>query len=459
MGGGTTNNLYYNTIYINSISTGTTFGTTGIYALTTPTLDLRNNNVVNVSTPGATGGYTSAYYRSSATLTTYSALSNNNNFYAGTPDTNHIIYFDGTNYMRTLLDYKLFITPMDGNSVTENPPFVNVSTRPYNLHINAAIATQLETNGTPVSTPIAITDDFDGHARYPNTGYPINPTYPPTAPDIGADEFGGIPLDATGPFISYTALPNTPLTTSRTLTASISDASGVPTTGAGLPVLYWKINTGTYSAATATSLGGNQYSFTFGTGVTGGDIVSYYICAQDLKTPPNVSCSPATGASGFTYNPPAVTTPPTSPTTYTITSGLSGDYTVGLTLFNKVSGKNITFEKVVNKVKREVFIEEPVANKQIKKGDKMGEPETSTSINPNGRKEIREVEEIVWVPKENGKDYLGELYIKKNENPNYSYPNGVNGIYASLTAAIADLNARSVIGPTRFLLNDATYST
>lgn len=453
--GGTAVNAYYNTIYLNSVSTGTLFGTAALYASTTPTVDLRNNNVVNMSTPGTLGGYSTAYYRSSATTSTYSALSNSNNFYAGVPDTNHIVYFDGTNYKRTLLDYKLFITPMDGNSVTENPPFVNVSTKPYNLHINPAIATQLETNGTPV----AITDDFDGNPRYPNSGYPINPTYPPTAPDIGADEFGGIPLDVSGPFIAYSALTNTPLTSSRTLTATISDASGVPTTGAGLPVLYWKINAGTYSAVTATSLGGNQYSFTFGTGVAGGDIVSYYICAQDLKSPPNVSCSPATGANGFTYNPPAVSTPPINPTTYTITSGLSGDYTVGLTLFNKVSGKNITFEKVINKVKREVFIEEPVAKKQVKKGSRTEDSETSASVTPNGRKEIREVEEIVWVAKENGKEYLGELYIKKNEYPNYSYPNGVNGIYASLTAAIADLNARSVTGPTRFLLNDATYST
>jgi len=459
--GGTTVNAYYNTVYLNSVShlTGQTFGTAALYASSTPTLDFRNNNIVNASTPGTAGGYTTAYYRSSATISTYSALSNTNNFYSGTPDTNHIIYYDGTNYKRTLMDYKLFISPMDASSVTENPPFVNVSTRPYNLHINAAIATQLETTGSTISTPISITDDFDGNPRYPNSGYPVNPSYPPTAPDIGADEFGGIPLDVTGPFISYTALPNTPLTTSRTLTATISDASGVPTSGSGLPVLYWRINSGTYNTVTGTSLGSNQFSFTFGTGVAGGDIVSYYICAQDLLSPPNVSCYPFTGASGFTYNPPAVSTPPTNPSTYTITSGLSGDYTVGLLMFNKVTGKNISFEKVTRKVKREILIEEPVALKETKKGQEKESSETSASLYPKGRMEIREVEETVWIAKENGKEYKGDLYVKKNEYPNYSYPDGVNGIYATLTAAIADLNARSVTGPTRFLLNDASYST
>ena len=142
--GGTTVNAYYNTIYLNSVSTGTLFGTAAIYASSTPTVDLRNNIAVNMSTPGPTGGYSIAYYRSSSTLTTYSSLSNNNDFYAGTPDTFHIIYYDGTNYMRTMSDYKAFVTPRDANSVTENPPFVNITTPPYNLHINAAIATQCE---------------------------------------------------------------------------------------------------------------------------------------------------------------------------------------------------------------------------------------------------------------------------------------------------------------------------
>jgi len=459
--GGTTVNAYYNTVYLNSVSllAGQAFGTAAFYASTTPTLDFRNNNIVNASTPGTGGGYTVAYYRSSATTSTYSALSNCNNFYAGTPDTNHIIYYDGTNYKRTLLDYKLFISPTEAGSVTENPPFINVSTRPYNLHINAAIATQLETTGSIVSTPISITDDFDGNPRYPNSGYPVNPSYPPTAPDIGADEFGGIPLDVTGPFISYTALPHTPTPGARTLTATISDGAGVPTTGSGLPVLYWKVNSGTYTAVTGTSLGSNQYSFTFGGSAVSGDNVYYYICAQDLKTPPNVSCYPATGASGFTYNPPAVSTPPSNASYYTLTSGLSGDYTVGLLLFNKVTGKNISFERVVRKVKREVNIEEPIVKRQIRKNEKQEESETTASLYPNGRKEMREVEEVVWIPVENGKEYKGNLYIKRDENPNYSYPMGVNGIYASLTAAIADLNARSVTGPTRFLLNDASYST
>ena len=59
--------------------------------------------------------------------------------------------------------------------------------------------------------------------------------------------------------------------------------SGVPTAGIGLPVLYWRINAGAYTGATATSLGGGQYQFTFGAGVVVSDMVSYYVVAQDTR--------------------------------------------------------------------------------------------------------------------------------------------------------------------------------
>ena len=62
--------VYYNSIYMNANSTGATFGTSAIYANTSATLDLRNNNLVNTSIPNG-GGYTCAYRRSNTTLTTY----------------------------------------------------------------------------------------------------------------------------------------------------------------------------------------------------------------------------------------------------------------------------------------------------------------------------------------------------------------------------------------------------
>jgi hypothetical protein len=447
--GGTSVGLYYNTIYLNASSSGALFGVRGIYASTTPTLDMRNNLVVTTSTPNGTG-LNVAYMRNTATLTTYSANSNNNCFYAGAiPDATHLIYTDGTNIAQTIAQYKTIMTPRDASSFTENPPFINVASTPYDLHINTLVATQLESGGTPVSTPIAITTDYDGDTR---NG---------ASPDVGADEFTGTGLDLTPPVISYTALPHTQSTTARTLTATITDAgSGVPQSGIGLPVLYWKINaTGTYAAATGSWVAGNTYSFTFGAGVVMFDSVFYYICAQDNAAAQNTTCYPLTGASGFTPNPPTASTPPTTPSKYYIVNtALSGDYTVGATPFNKITGKNITFQKVIKKVMVEETIEEPTPTVKTN-GDKITDEQTTSPSKIKGKTRMVEVEKVEWIPMENGKEYKGDLFVKKNQNPGLNYPNGVNGVYLTLTAAINDLNMRGVGGATRFLLVDASYTT
>ncbi len=177
--GGTAIGLYYNTIFLNASSTGANFGSAGIYASTTPTVDLRDNVVVNTSTPvGA--GFTTAYRRSTNTLTSYADVSNNNDFYAGTPSAVNLIYYDGTDTARTIEQFKMIVSPRDSVSFTENPPFINSTTPPYDLHINITVPTQLESGGTPVNTPIAITDDFDGDLR------------DATTPDVGADEFESV---------------------------------------------------------------------------------------------------------------------------------------------------------------------------------------------------------------------------------------------------------------------------
>ncbi len=67
---GTNVGLYYNTIFFNAVSSSaSTFGTSGIYASTTPNLEMRNNIVVNKSTAGPTGSsFTVAYRRSSCNI-------------------------------------------------------------------------------------------------------------------------------------------------------------------------------------------------------------------------------------------------------------------------------------------------------------------------------------------------------------------------------------------------------
>ncbi|GAB3874242.1 hypothetical protein GCM10028824_27180 [Hymenobacter segetis] len=304
----TTVNAYYNTIYLNATSSAATFGTSGIFANTTPTLDLRNNIVVNTSTAKG-AGLTVAYRRSSTTLTSYASTSNNNLFWAGTPSAANLIFNDGTNSDQTLAVYKNRVTPRDAASVSENPPFLSTTgTDPTFLHINPSVVTQVESNGAPVS---GITTDYDGDARDAST------------PDIGADEGSFMPNDLTPPTITYTALASTASTASRTLTATITDASGIAT-GTGAPLLYYRVGTtGAYTSVAASTASGSSYTFTI-PGAAVGSTVQYYVAAQDASANSNASTSPA-GGSGT--NPPG-STAPGSPNSYLILPTLSGDYYV-----------------------------------------------------------------------------------------------------------------------------------
>ena len=316
---GTTVNAYYNTLYLNASSSGATFGTSGVYlGSTSTTLDMRDNIIVNTSTAAGAGGYTAAFRRTSGTAGTapanYATASNNNLFYAGTPSATNLIYVEGTstalNAQQTLVAYKAFMVNRDQLSVTENPPFASTTGTAANfLHINPAVATQVESGGTPVS---GITTDFD------------NDTRSTTAPDLGADEGTFTLSDLSGPAITLVPLGNTSSTTDRTITVTITDPSGVSTTTAPR-IFYRKGTSGAFISALAASVSGNDYTFTLNSATLGGlapgDVVQYYVAAQDALG--NVSSSPAGGT---------FTTAPATPNSYQILSALSGTYYVTATV-------------------------------------------------------------------------------------------------------------------------------
>jgi len=325
---GTFKGFYNNTIFLNSLTTSATFGSSAICAMSLSGVDLRNNILVNTSQASGANGKTVGIRGRTASLAGFT--SNYNNIYAGTPGSFNLIFYNGANTAQTLAAYKSLITPQELQSVTEMPPFIDVATQPYNIHLKNNVVTQCESGGVVVTVPLAIATDYDNEARYPNTGYPVNASFTPNAPDIGADEFGGLGMDHTAPSIIYTPLLQTSSTSARVLTAEINDGTGVPTSGAGLPVLYWKINSGSYQAAQGTWVSNTTYSFTFGGGVALGDVVSYYIAAQDITSTPNVGVFPSASASGFTANPPACSTPPTNPSSYFIAQAISGTKHVGV---------------------------------------------------------------------------------------------------------------------------------
>lgn len=190
VGGGTTVNVYYNTVYINASSTGASFGSSALYANTTPTLDMRNNILYNISTPGSgASGKTVAYRRNGATLTSYSNNSDNNFFYAGIPGAKNFIFFNGTNSDQTLALYQARVAapvPRDTTSVTASlaTNFISLVGSSLNfLHLNGTSAAE-----SGAETITGFTDDYDDEPRFGNAGY----TGTGTRADIGADEFESI---------------------------------------------------------------------------------------------------------------------------------------------------------------------------------------------------------------------------------------------------------------------------
>lgn len=347
--------MFNNTVYLDAASTGATFSSTCVWSSTTYNNDLRNNILINKSTPTGTG-LSVAYQRNSTTLTSYLSTSDKNNFYAGTPGANRVLYYDGTNSDQTLAAFKTRVGPTrDANSVTENTTFVNTAASPYDLHLSSCSFSQCESGGGVISTPIAITTDYDGDARYPNAGYPACSTYTPIAPDIGADEYAGQFLDAVPPVISYTQLGNDVVGTGRSFTGvSITDpGSGVNTTSGTRPRVYYRKTTdaNTYAGNTYCDNGwkyaeangtSTPFDFSidytklydpmclFGGMVNPNDTIEYFVVAQDLAGTPNAGWLQAT----FTSNPTTVglsagNFPVTGTYRYTIGATFSGAYYIG----------------------------------------------------------------------------------------------------------------------------------
>ena len=315
-------NAHFNTIHLNASSSGTNFGSSGIFhttstTATTATLNLRNNIVVNNSTAAGTG-LTVAYRRSSATLTNF-GLSSNNLWYAGAPSSTNLIFHDGTNSDQNLGDYVNRVAPRESGSFTENPAFISLVGADLTfLHINPLSPTQIESGGVSIA---GITTDYDGDTRNAST------------PDVGADEGNFAGQDLSAPGINYGLLNFTCATTDRLFTATINDATGVPTTGALVPRVYfrkgagaWNSTPGVLTSGTATS---GTWTFTVSAsalgGLTVGDAIQYYVIAQDQLG--NITSNPGAGLVATNVN--TVATHPTVPNTYSISTTLSGTYQVG----------------------------------------------------------------------------------------------------------------------------------
>jgi gliding motility-associated-like protein len=271
-------NVYNNTIYLNASSSGTNFGTSGIFhtsngTSTTSALDLQNNIIINTSTAAGTGK-TVAFRRSGGGFNNFITTSNNNLFFAGAPSAANLIMTDNSlQIYQTISDYKNAsgLSPRETNSFTEasfNPATFFVSTSGANadfLKPATGITTQAEGGGNTIAIA---SPDYNGVTR---------PGTPGTSFDVGAWEFNGVsPAPVLTTLVAAPALTSQCTKADRAISINVTTSSGTIST----VTLNYSHNGVTQTAVPMTP-SGSTYTGTMIAPGTGNATVTWSISATN----------------------------------------------------------------------------------------------------------------------------------------------------------------------------------
>lgn len=315
------NNLVtYNSVYIGGSENSSSYSIGAVMNNIKP--NFKNNIIVNVRSNAGIGRSTAiAFNDSQYSIFDRNSSGINNNIYYTQGVGTYFSTSNGNGATFTFGDWQEFYK-QDDKSGFYDPNFLlpNGASWNGNLHLN---------NPTPaegMAEPQEETEyDFDGQLRNDIT------------PDAGMDEGNFTSVDVVGPEITYTKLSAQCGTGDRTFTANIKDKTGIYTTGAKRPRVYYKKNAGAYFDRVGTlqsgDLNNGTWSFTIQAADMGGlannDIVYYFIVAQDTSTQLNLFSNPV-GADGSETN--VLTDFPNSPNSYLISTAtpLAGDYNVGV---------------------------------------------------------------------------------------------------------------------------------
>lgn len=193
-------------------------------------------------------------------------------------------------------------TNQDANSFNSSPDFIAPT-------IPIPTSLVLDNQGVPIPY---IFSDIDGAPRNPTT------------PDIGAYEFVGLLFSQ----IVLTPLNDTLVSASRTLTANITDTSGLITGPGNGPRMYFRKNSGGWLVDSIPTVSGSNYTFTFDYtglgGVSALDTIEYYIAT--LNSGGTVTTSPL----GGTGTGPIGNTQPPVLYNYKLLGQANGNYLVGV---------------------------------------------------------------------------------------------------------------------------------
>ncbi len=291
----TIDSVLNNSIYIGggpgAVATASTYAFNSVM---TPSATAPRVCIANIFFNARSGGLTGKHYGIKIAGTTYApigVISNYNLIHANGATGGTFGYYNSAD-QATFAAYK-GATGLEMASGNNNPNFLSPSTDYNNANLHVGSPTAIEGSGLALPN---VLNDYDGATR---SGL--------TPPDVGADAGNfTLWLDVFGPNITYVPMGNG-TTVNRVLTnwATITDNVGV-SGGASLPRLYYKKSTDNYAFVGNTS-GDNgwkyvvasnavsPYSFTIdysiinGGSVAAGNIIQYFVVAQDAAN--NLSSS------------------------------------------------------------------------------------------------------------------------------------------------------------------------
>lgn len=278
--------MYHNSIYISSAPTSGSSSTAALCITSLKTIRILNNILVDSS---LNAGGTAKHYGILVSSPPNSVFTSDYNVIY-TPNANGFVANNGIDYatLSGASGWK-YLGRRDKHSFQAYPNFVNITGSGSQLDMRLLSSNVVEQNGDSSIIDLVPTD-IDDRSRAAHS-----------PADIGAS-CGNYTLsqDFACPQISYTLIKPVPVNVGQiNLLATITDQTGVYTSGALTPRVYFRKNLGAWVSAAGILLEGNgrsgQWQFTLNhsaLSVTGADSIQYYVIAQDsfanINTNPGV---------------------------------------------------------------------------------------------------------------------------------------------------------------------------
>jgi hypothetical protein len=317
----TNNTIQYGRLGAITSNSTTSFGGSG-FSFGTGASNVLKNNIINIKgTPGATGGSFTAVRRTTTGTSGVrpANFSGNNNTYHVNTNNNNYIYAEGTTAATLVNAHYINSSATNPVGNFETQASFNSACGVYKRFMLGEVSTFNEDILATAHGSVANAFTPTGSSLSESSGEVVATTALDLAGgsrganyDRGALQFSGTAIDLSGPVISFTPRGNVNcLNVAVTISADITDFTGVNTTTGTRPRLYYRKTTDpdTFVSANNNTAPGwkwvqagntsSPFTFTydwtkFAAAPVTNDTITYFFSAQDNVGTPNVSINAAT---------------------------------------------------------------------------------------------------------------------------------------------------------------------